>query len=205
MIRHKRARKSSFSLNPLIPWNLHSPTSPPVPFTFPSGGWHADSALYYPYHSCDMAGCVYIGVCVCVPGRGFPDRDGEADQQCHERCCLWLIGARVAACSVVLTGSGDGGTTRSAAEIAGSECRAMLPLFWTHQCLETAYLLSWSGVHRGKVWWSLNFDLFFARPCLWVHKQFQPGFGKSYRPTNSIRYHISYFLISKVTKAMKKI
>ena len=70
MIRHKRARKSSFSLNPLIPWNLHSPTSPPVPFTFPSGGWHADSDLYFPHHWLGVCILVCVCVCVCVPGSG---------------------------------------------------------------------------------------------------------------------------------------
>ncbi len=49
------------SLETSIP--LHPP---PPPFAFPSGGWHVHSALYHPYHSCSMAGCVCACVCVCV-------------------------------------------------------------------------------------------------------------------------------------------
>lgn len=158
---------------------LHTPSSPRPPFTFPSGGWHVDSALYHPCHSSGMAGCVYM--CVCVLGRRCTDRDEEAEQQCRERRCLWLIGARATACSVVLTGSRDRGTTCSAAEIAGTEYRAVLLLFWTNQSLETAYLLSWSREECIEEKFDevlTSTQSFFAWLCLWGYKYFQSDFVK---------------------------
>lgn len=122
------------------PHPLHSP--------FQVEAWHA-------ILPCPV--CVYMWVCVF--GRGCTDWE-EAEQQCHQRRCLWLIGARAPACSVVLTGSRDGSATCSAAEIARkwipSCAAAVLNSPMPRDGLSSQ--LERRGVHWGKVWWSLNFD-----------------------------------------------
>lgn len=124
MIRRERARRSGFSLNPLIPRKtllaLH---------------------LTFSLHLVAGAGaCVCdSSVCVCVLREGLRRR-GRAAAPRETPFTAYQHG--VPACSVALTGSGDGSATCSAvaaaAAAAGSEC-------WAAAVLNSRLIcLSWS-------------------------------------------------------------
>lgn len=125
MIRRERARRSRFSLNPLIPRkNLVSPAS----HLFPS-----------PHGRCRHVCVCVIRPCVIVLREGLRRR-GRAAPPRETPFMAYQHG--VPARSAALTGSGDGSATCSAAAAiaaaARSECCAAAVLNWRLICL------SWS-------------------------------------------------------------
>lgn len=165
MIRHERARRSSFSLNPLMPWN--TPESQPHSFTSPKGGWHVSFTQIHPSLSLSYCSGGVGWMCVDVIV-GCTDRDEEAEPSVPWETLF------AAYRSPSMLGGLDW--------LKGWKCNlfSCWDLWeWIHTqccccCFELTHasrklILSAGAKRSGKLRWRLDFCYW---PCLWSYKSF---------------------------------